>query len=251
MLRCDSHEDMLKIERLFLSKMKSLIQNCKVQQLLSLSISIFGFALFVQCPAVVKAACLTSDGGNNCATFDPSTPSNPGYRKLPVRDLDPNIIYPYAGVGVDVSSPDPNFFLSLSDIFISFNSNQTQELFFFSPVVFDSLHPTGTTNTVQLSSFGLPDLTVSNLADFVISYTIPASDGLNAKIPAGTIIDTYLVACPDGLPCVRGAGPSRQKAVKVPAPLPLLGIVGALGYSRKFRKHIKANKLPKVESAIG
>jgi hypothetical protein len=231
--------------------MKFLIGTHKVQQLLSLGISIFGFALVVHCPTVAKAACLTSDGGNNCATFDPSTPSNPGYRKLPIRDLDPNTIYTYAGVGVDVSSPDPNFFLSLSDIYISFNSNQTQELFFSSPVVFDSMFPTGTTNTVQLSNFGLPDLTVSNLADFVISYTIPASDGLNAKIPAGTIIDTYLVACPDGLPCVRGGGPSRQKAVNVPTPLPLLGIGAAFECSRKLRKHINANKPPKVGSAIG
>lgn len=37
---------------------------------------------------------------------------------------------------------------------------------------------------------------------------------------------------------------------QVPAPLPLLGVGAAFGYSRKLRKRIKSRKLPEVMSAI-
>lgn len=39
--------------------------------------------------------------------------------------------------------------------------------------------------------------------------------------------------------------------VLVPAPLPLLGVGAAFGYSRKLRKRIKISKTPEVMSAIG
>ena len=39
--------------------------------------------------------------------------------------------------------------------------------------------------------------------------------------------------------------------VQTPAPLPLLGVGAALGFSRNLRKRIKTSKLPKVVSALG
>jgi hypothetical protein len=39
--------------------------------------------------------------------------------------------------------------------------------------------------------------------------------------------------------------------IEVPAPLPLLGVGAAFGYSRNLRKRIKTSKAPEVMSAIG
>jgi|688.fasta_scaffold244283_2 hypothetical protein len=226
-----------------------MLYSSKISSIFALSASILGFTFFFHLSSA-KAECLSSEGGNNCATFDPSTPSKPKYKKLPVKDLDPNLTYTYAGVGVDISSPDPSFFLSLSDIFISHNLNQTSELF-FTPALFNSSNPSGTTNLLELGLYGLPNLTVSNLDDFVISYTIPKSNSLNALIPTDMTIDTYLVVCPNNVvnSCVRGGGPSRQRAVSVPGPLPLFGVGAAFSYSRKLRNRTKSINIYEVMSA--
>ena len=46
----------------------------------------------------------------------------------------------------------------------------------------------------------------------------------------------------------RGGGCCRTE---VPAPLPLLGVGAAFGFSRNLRKRIKTSKSPEVMSALG
>ena len=187
-----------------------------------------------------KAACLTTSGTSNCATFDPATPSTAEYFAFNDGDfiMGEKITALRINAGPDLSGVYP---ITITNIFYSWDAGVTYTQAGLSQTSFTLTSP-GQTGTDLLPIDQIkPGGGTIGLNQFRIKYTLPAG----TYTPLGTGIgDNYIQAfvasnkINNSLPQTQ-TRISTPVQVSVPGPLPLLGVSAAFGFSRRLRKRIR------------
>ena len=191
-------------------------------------------AVLVTSPA--QAACTTSVAGNNCALFNPTSPSNAVYSG-----------YTDAGWATNDRLTDISFYstsvtsgfpITLTDIAYSLDGTNfaTTNLTSTSYTIAANGVPGSGTNLLTAFNIGSPIGT-----SFKLRFTIPSVVGFVPTDGSGSIGAFVRNQRSTGpvLPQTQTRDSSAfYSPTKTPSPLPLIGAGAAFGFSRKLRRRI-------------
>jgi hypothetical protein len=186
-------------------------------------------AAFAAQPA--RALCLTSQAGNDCVTFNPSSSSS--------------VLQTYTSLNLPTNTDFQLGFRSSNGVSYAISNIR----YSLDNSTFTTLGTGSSTTTATFNYGSIISGTAGSMSNpFYIAYDLPAG------IPDGVVIDSSFLANAGGaqsggvLSSTSGNGfltierPSTATAISVPGPLPILGAAAAFSQARRLRSKTRLRK---------